>query len=125
MPQTNKRVLVYRQTSQSLYPQQDGSKEAGIGGNKTNYSLRATAATRLYQSGLDKQLVLMPRVNELLDLLGGVEYITTLDLCRGYWQVPMEDSSRPLTAFTTPYSIFQCGVMLNGAPARVQPKTDG
>ena len=30
-------------------------KEAGIDGYKTNHSLRATAATRLYQSGVDDQ----------------------------------------------------------------------
>ena len=33
-------------------------KEADIGGYKTNHSLRATAATRLYQSGVDEQLVM-------------------------------------------------------------------
>ena len=31
---------------------------AGISGFKTNYSLRATAATLLYQSGVDEQLVM-------------------------------------------------------------------
>ena len=33
-------------------------KAAGIGGFKTNHSLRATAATRLYQSGVDEQLIM-------------------------------------------------------------------
>ena len=33
-------------------------KLAGIGGFKTNHSLRATAATRLYSSGVDEQLVM-------------------------------------------------------------------
>ena len=33
-------------------------KQAGIGGYKTNHSLRATAATRLYSSGIDEQLVM-------------------------------------------------------------------
>ena len=33
-------------------------KKAGIPGFKTNHSLRATAATRLYQAGLDEQLVM-------------------------------------------------------------------
>ena len=32
-------------------------KECGIDGYKTNHSLRATAATRLYESGIDEQLV--------------------------------------------------------------------
>ena len=33
-------------------------KECGIGGFKTNHSLRATAATRLYSAGIDEQLVM-------------------------------------------------------------------
>ena len=33
-------------------------KLAGIGGYKTNHSLRATAATQLYSSGVDEQLVM-------------------------------------------------------------------
>ena len=33
-------------------------KSAGITGFKTNHSLRATAATRLYQSGIDEQLIM-------------------------------------------------------------------
>lgn len=32
----------------------------------------------------------MPRVDDMIDKLGKVTYITTLDLTRGYWQVPME-----------------------------------
>ena len=31
---------------------------AGISGYKTNHSLRATAATRLYQAGIDEQLIM-------------------------------------------------------------------
>ena len=33
-------------------------KKAGIKGYKTNHSLRATAATRLYQAGVDEQLIM-------------------------------------------------------------------
>lgn len=44
----------------------------------------------------------MPRVDELLDKLGNSKYITTLDLARGYWQVPMAVKDRAKTAFTTP-----------------------
>ena len=32
--------------------------EAGIGGYRTNHSLRATAATRLYQAGVHEQLII-------------------------------------------------------------------
>ena len=62
----------------------------------------------------------MPRVDDLIDRLGKARYITTLDLSRGYWQVPVSESSRPMTAFATPYGLFQFRVMpfgLHGAPA--------
>ena len=30
----------------------------------------------------------MPHVDELIDRLGNAQYISTLDLARGYWQAP-------------------------------------
>lgn len=62
----------------------------------------------------------MPRTDELIDRLGKPKYITTIDLTRGYWQVPVAEASRPKTAFTTPSGLFQFQVMpfgLHGAPA--------
>ncbi len=44
----------------------------------------------------------MPRVDELIDRLGKATYITTLDLARGYWQVPVSEKDRLKTAFITP-----------------------
>ena len=41
----------------------------------------------------------MPRVDKLINRLGNASFITTLDLTRGYWQVPVEEKSHPLTAF--------------------------
>ena len=35
----------------------------------------------------------MLRTDKILDKLGGAEYITTLDLARGYWQVPLAEAS--------------------------------
>ena len=34
----------------------------------------------------------MPRIEDLLEKIGAAKYITTLDLCKGYWQVPLEES---------------------------------
>ena len=31
----------------------------------------------------------MPRMEEILDQVGQAKYITTLDLAKGYWQVPV------------------------------------
>ncbi|KAL1248768.1 hypothetical protein QQF64_022086 [Cirrhinus molitorella] len=39
----------------------------------------------------------MPRVDELLDRLGRARYISTLDLTKGYWQVPLTKDARAKT----------------------------
>ena len=70
----------------------------------------------------------MPRVDDLIDRLGTATYLTTLDLTRGYWQVPVEERSRAKTAFTTLRGLFQFRVMpfgLHGAPATFQRLMDG
>ena len=62
----------------------------------------------------------MPRIDELIDRLGGAKFITTLDLTRGYWQVPVAPASRALTAFTTPFDFTVMPFGLHGAPATFQ-----
>lgn len=62
----------------------------------------------------------IPHVDDLIDSLGRAKYITTLDLAKGYWQVTVNEESRPRTAFATPYGLFQFRVMpfcLHGVPA--------
>ena len=69
----------------------------------------------------------MPRVDELLDQLGNSQYMTTLDLARGYWQVPVKQEDQHKTAFTTPYGLYHFKVMpfgLCGAPATFQRMMD-
>ena len=43
----------------------------------------------------------LPLIGELLDRLGKVTYITTLDLLKGYHQVPVQTYSIPKTVFIT------------------------
>jgi hypothetical protein len=65
----------------------------------------------------------MPRVEEVFENIGMATYITTLDLARGYWQIPMDESSREVTAFITPFGLFEFLVMpfgLHTAPATFQ-----
>ncbi len=69
----------------------------------------------------------MPRVDDLLERIGRAKYVTTLDLCKGYWQVPLEPTSRPYTAFRTPIGLYQFTVLpfgLHGAPATFQRLMD-
>lgn len=54
----------------------------------------------------------LPRINAILEKLRHAKHIITLDLYRGYWQVPLEAKSRPITAITVPgLGLFQFKVM--------------
>jgi len=48
----------------------------------------------------------MPRVDKLIECLGMARFITTLDLTKGYWQVPLAPGAREKTAFATPEGLF-------------------
>ena len=65
----------------------------------------------------------MPRIEDLLDSLGKAQFLTTLDLAKGYWQVPGKESAKDKTTFITPFGLFQFTRMpfrLIGAPATFQ-----
>lgn len=69
----------------------------------------------------------MPRVDEVVESLGRAKYLTTLDLCKGYWQVPLSLESKEMTAFKTPFGHFQFRVLpfgLHGDPATFQRMMD-
>lgn len=68
----------------------------------------------------------MPRVEELLDRVAPANFIT-MDLCKGYYQVPLAESTREKTAFVTPYGKFHFCRMpfgLKNAPALFQRLMD-
>ena len=35
----------------------------------------------------------MPRIDDVIEKVGKARYISTLDLARAYWQIPMSESS--------------------------------
>ena len=97
-----------------LVPKKDGTMRMCVDYRKLN----SVSAADAYP---------MPRVDELIDRLGNAKYISTLDLTRGYWQVPVAQDSQDKTAFTTPFGLFNFTVMpfgLHGAPATFQRMMD-
>lgn len=44
----------------------------------------------------------IPQISSILNNLGGCAYITSIDLKDAFWQLPLHQDSRPLTAFTVP-----------------------
>ncbi|KAL5517048.1 hypothetical protein EMCRGX_G002515 [Ephydatia muelleri] len=69
----------------------------------------------------------MPRIDDIIDRLGKARFISTLDLTRGYWQMPVPTEDWAKTAFVTRKGLYQFKMMpfgLNGAPASFQRLTD-
>ena len=91
---------------------------------KKDGSLRFCIDLRHLNSRTIKDAYSLPRIEETLDCLNAAKIFTSLDLKSGYWQVEMEEESKPLTAFTVgPLGFFECERMpfgLTNAPATFQ-----
>ena len=64
----------------------------------------------------------------MLDAIGQSSFITTLDLAKGYWQVPMKNDDKEKTTFLSPLGLLQFTVMpfgLSSVPATFQRLMDG
>ena len=62
----------------------------------------------------------LPKIEDILEQFRSAKYFTTLDLASGFWQVPMDEESIEITAFTTQYGLYEFLVMpfgLNNAPS--------
>ena len=49
----------------------------------------------------------LPNIEEMINSIGKSPFITTLDLTKGFYQVPVAEGSREKTAFVTPYGKYQ------------------
>ena len=49
----------------------------------------------------------IPRIQDILDALGGSQWFSTLDMSKAYHQGYIDEESRHLTAFVTPWTIYE------------------
>ena len=49
----------------------------------------------------------IPRIQDILDSLGGSKWFSTLDMSKAYHQGYVEENSRHLTAFITPWALYE------------------
>lgn len=95
---------------------------------KANGKPRFCIDFRRVNNVTEKDAYPLPQVQATLEKLRGARFISTIDLANGYWQVPLEPESRPITAFTVPgRGLYQFRVMpfgLHSAPATFQRLLD-
>ena len=91
---------------------------------KKDGRLRFCIDYRLLNQRTVKDSYALPRIEEMLDVLAGAKYFSTLDLRSGYYQVDVAEDHKPRTAFTVgPLGFFECTRMpfgLTNAPATFQ-----
>ena len=69
----------------------------------------------------------MPRIDDCIDNISQAKYITKFDLLKGFWQIPLTDRAKEISAFVTPNGLYQYKVMpfgMKNSPATFQRLTN-
>ena len=53
----------------------------------------------------------IPRIADCIDQIGNAKFVSTFDMLKGYWQVPLTQRARQISAFVTPSGLYQYKVM--------------
>ena len=48
----------------------------------------------------------VPRIDDCIDKVGNSKYVTKFDLLKGFWQVPLTDRGKEVSAFATPNGLY-------------------
>ena len=65
----------------------------------------------------------VPRMDDCIDNIGQAKYVTEFDLLKGFWQIPLTDRAKEISAFVTPDGLYQYKVMpfgMKNSPATFQ-----
>ena len=64
-----------------------------------------------------------PRMDDCIDKTGNSKYITKFDLLKGFWQIPLKERAKEISAFVTPDRLYHYKVMpfgMKNSPATFQ-----
>jgi hypothetical protein len=62
-------------------------------------------------------------MEDCIDRIGNAKHVTKFDLLKGFWQVPLAERAKEISAFVTPTGLYQYKVMpfgMKNSPATFQ-----
>lgn len=74
---------------------------------KPNKSVRLCLDPRSLNSNIIQDYFIIPTLNDLNSKLTNKEFFSVLDLKEGFWQVELEEESRDLCTFSTPFGCYK------------------
>ena len=90
---------------------------------KSNGTYRMCTDYRKVNSVTKTDSFPIPRIDDCIDKVGNSKYVTKFDLLKGFWQVPLTDRAKEVSAFATPNGLYQYKVMpfgMKNSPATFQ-----
>ena len=66
----------------------------------------------------------IPRIDNCTDKVGNSKYVTKFDLLKGFWQVPLTDKAKEVSAFASPNGLYRYKVMPFGMKILLQRFSD-
>ena len=90
---------------------------------KSNGTYRMCTDYRKVNSVTKTDSFPIPRIDDCIDKVGNSKYVTKFDRLKGFWQVPLTDRAKEVSAFATPNGLYQYKVMpfgMKNSPATFQ-----
>ena len=106
-----------------IEPSQSNYSSSCILVPKSNGTYRMCTDYRKVNSVTKTDSFPIPRIDDCIDKVGNSKYVTKFDLLKGFWQVPLTDRAKEVSAFATPNGLYQYKVMpfgMKNSPATFQ-----
>ena len=74
---------------------------------KPNGKVRLCTDFRKVNSVTIKDSYPLPRIDDIIDAVGNAKFLTQIDLVKGYYQIPLTKRAKLISAFVTPFGLFE------------------